>query len=88
MDQHTKLRLLIDLAESLGITVRSLPHRGGTNGASAGALVQLKGREILFLDSSAPSAEQIAVVAGALKGRSEIQDKFLPPELREIIEQA
>ena len=83
MDKHTQLQTLIDLAESLGITIRSVPS--GQEGR-AGALVRLKGKEILFLDSQTSVADRLDVVAAVLKGRSEIEDRFLTPEIREIIE--
>jgi hypothetical protein len=53
-----------------------------------GAVVRLKGRQIIFLDESAPVPERIAVLAGALAGREEIAEMFLPPALRDLIEKA
>jgi hypoxanthine phosphoribosyltransferase len=75
---------LLELARSLGIDVRhveSCQERGG-------ALVRLKGREVLFLDDSADSSERIEAVAGALAGRAELEGRFLMPEVRTAIEQA
>lgn len=87
MDGGAQLDALVALAESLGIAVRCIAGRPG-EGASAGDLVCLKGKYVLFLDSTAPPAEQAAAVAGALVGRSELQDRFLPPALREAIDRA
>ena len=43
---------------------------------------------MLFLDPSAAIADQIAVVAAALRGREQIEQRYLPPEIREAIDQA
>ena len=87
MDAEAKLRALLDLAESVGITVRrvSVADDGDRSG---GALVRLHGRAMLFIDPNAPVGDRLAVAAAALKGRSEIEDRFLPPELRRLIDEA
>ena len=84
-----KLTVLIDLAESLGIAIRPAPPNADPDESephSAGALVRLKGREIIFLDTAASLADQLTVVGSALVNRSELQDRFLPPEIRELID--
>ena len=90
MDEYAKLRALLDLAESVGIKVRRAPTGQDSNGTAGGhpggALVRLRNQEILFLDPGASVADRIAVVAGALAGRKEIEQTFLPPELRELID--
>ena len=88
MDDHAKLEALIDLAESLGIAMRSAAALDGSEAGGAGALVKLKGKEILFLNPQASTADQIDLLARVLKGRVEIEDKFLPPQIRQIIETA
>lgn len=85
MDEHSKLRSLLDLAESIGIEIRSAPPGDDD---SAGALVKLKGKEILFLDSRSSPADRIDVVASALRGRDEIEKMYIPPEIRDVIEEA
>ena len=87
MDEYAQLRSLLDLAESIGLEVRRAPA-GGQAGAEhpGGALVRLRGREILFLDTVAAVADRIAVVAAALRGRCEIDRTYLPPEIRGLIE--
>ena len=85
MDPRETLRALTDLAESLGIEMRPAP-KGEAACEVAGALIRLKGREILFLDAKAPLADQIRLLADALRGRDELDNRFLPPHLREIIE--
>jgi len=86
MDPAAQLGLLIDLAESLGITVRRAPSSGESDTHPGGALVRLKGAEMLFLDPTAPLEDQIAVAAAALRGRQELADRFLAPEIRQLID--
>ena len=83
MDEYAQLRRLLDLAESAGIAIRRGPAADDHPG---GAMVSLQGREILFLDPTASVADRIAVVAAALKGRPEVEDRFLPPEVRRLID--
>ena len=93
MDAEAQLSALLDLAESMGIAVRRAPSWAlGETGPDAddghpgGALVRLKGREVLFLDPTAPVADRIAVAAAALRGRPELDSHFLPPAIRELLE--
>ena len=86
MPLQRQLATLIDLAESLDITVRCTPPRAGGADSSGGALVYLKGEQILFLDPTAPLTDQIAAVAGALRGREELEQRFISPEVRQWIE--
>jgi hypothetical protein len=88
MDPPELLAALIDLAEALGIEIRRAPPGTGSSGGPAGALVRLKGKEILFLDPIAAVPDQISVVAGALAGRAELQDRFLPPKIRQCLDEA
>jgi len=87
MEASVQLGALIDLAESLGITVRRAPSSGESDAHPGGALVRLKGAEMLFLDPTAPLGDQIAVAAAALRGRRELAERFLPPEIRRLIDQ-
>ena len=88
MNQHEQLTALIDLAESVGIEIRAAPPSGAAGEQRPGALVRLKGRELLFLDPTATVADQIAVAAAALAGRGELQERFIPPQLREQLDLA
>jgi hypothetical protein len=84
METNRLLEAMMELARSLGIDVRhvdSCTERGG-------ALVHLKGREVLFLDASADPTEQLQAAARALAGRPELEDRFLLPEIRSALEQA
>ena len=84
MDAQDLLDALLELAQTLGITVRTA-DAGSTQG---GALVRLKGREVLFLEASADLADRIDAVAAALAGRAELVDRFLLPEVRAALERA
>ena len=86
MEAHAKLTALTDLAGSLGITVRRVPSAGQSGEHPGGAFVRLRGKEMIFLDPTAPLADQIAVVAQALRPKAELQEMFLPPEIRELLD--
>lgn len=88
MDEYAQLRALLDLAESAGLTLRRAPLPSEQQEHPGGALVKLRGQEILFLDPTAAVADRIAVVAAALKGRQVVEEAFIPPEIREIIDGA
>jgi len=88
MDEKRTLRMLLDLADEIGIAVRPAPAGEGRDAHPGGALVRLKGEEILFLDRRASAADQLGAVAGALRGRRELDERFLPPEIREAIDTA
>lgn len=84
MNEATKLERLLELAASLGINVREV-SAGSAGVEGGGALVTLRGEEVLFLDRRAGASEQLAVVASALRGRAELQDMYIPPVLRELL---
>ena len=89
MEDDAQLRALLDLAESIGIRVRRAPPPGQVEGVGdhpGGALVRLRDQEMLFVDPAAPLADRVDMVAAALRGRKELEDVFLPPALRELLE--
>ncbi len=85
MDESAILGELIDLAEQLGMQVRRAPasefgqHPGG-------AYVRLGKKEMLFLDPAAGVADQISVAVQTLRTREELGDRFLPPEIRDLLD--
>ena len=87
MDPHGQLGRLLELADELRITVRRVPASGGEGDHPGGAFVRLRGRELLFLDPTAPVSDQIGVVAGALRGRGELENRYLAPEIRELLDE-
>jgi len=86
MDHERKLAVLTDLAESLGFSVRLVGGVGDSANHPGGAVVRLKGRDVIFLNPSAGVADRISVLAEALRGRAEIEAMYLPPEVREAID--
>ncbi|MGB2820443.1 MAG: hypothetical protein WBF17_05645 [Phycisphaerae bacterium] len=87
MDPHVNLSRLLELAEEVGITVRRVPAAGDDAEHPGGAFIRLKDREMLFLDPTAAIPDQISVVAAALRGRAEIEDRYLAPEIRQLIDE-
>ena len=87
MDLAGQLAALADLAESLGMEIRRAPA-GDRDGPPGGAVIVLKGRQIVFLDAGATVAERIAVLASALAKRKELDGVFLPPQIRELLDGA
>jgi len=88
MDSYAQLAELIDLAESVGITIRRVRAAGDAPEHPGGAMIRLKGKEMLLLDPTAAVVDQLAVAAAALRGRPEIEERFLPPQLRDLIDDA
>ena len=88
MDSHEQLSALLDLAESLGVEIRWAPPAGGLREAPGGALVRLRDKEMLFLDPTAAVGDQIEAAARALADRRELQARFLPPEIRRLLDEA
>lgn len=87
MEELAKLGKLLELAEQFGIAIRRAPGAGDGGEHPGGSLVRLRDSEMLFLDPTASTADQIAAVAVALQGRAELREQFIPPGIREIIEQ-
>ncbi len=87
MDLYQQLESLLELASEVGITLRRLAGPAAGAEYPGGALVRLRGKDVLFLDSTAAIADQLAVTAAALSGRKELEDRFMPPQLRAAIDE-
>jgi hypothetical protein len=72
---------LADLSEKLGIKVRWDALMGD------GGLCELRGKRFLFVDRSNDLATQIEVMTDALSNER-IDDVFILPEVRDLLEQA
>jgi hypothetical protein len=72
---------LIQLAEQVGIEVRREPMAG-----ASGGLCRLKGRRVLFLDSSADLATQADQCLRGLAQVPEIDGVYVRPDLRARID--
>ena len=81
VDTQELLEQLLDLAEHFGFEVR---HVG--LGGSGGGLCRVHGKEVLFVDTQADLADQIARVAAALAHLEGIEDRYLLPQVREVLQ--
>ena len=87
MDDIRKLNLLVDLVQQLGVVIRRAPVSGDDGGHPGGSFITLRGKEILFLDTSAPTGDQINTTVTVLKNHPELTDRFLPPEIRALLDE-
>lgn len=85
MDPYSAIAELTELAEQIGLPVRISPAADATS-HPGGAVVRLRGQDVLFLDPGGSTADQLAVLAAALKDHPALEDRFVKPSLREIIE--
>jgi len=83
MDIQTRLETLLARAEELGIEIRRV-----SLGGEGGGLCVIKGRQVLFLDMAADPATRYDRTVSAMARVPAVQDKFLPPELREDLDRA
>ena len=83
MDAQTRLDTLLAAAEQLGIEIRQAPL-----GGEGGGLCQLRGRRVLFVDTSADTATRYDRTVGAMAGLPEMQGMYLPPLVREDLARA
>ncbi|MCK6456964.1 MAG: hypothetical protein L6Q92_10605 [Phycisphaerae bacterium] len=81
MDLQQRLDGLIEVARELGIDVRTEPL-----GGESGGLCALKGRTVLFIDSSADLETRYEKTAAALAGLRELDERYLRPEIREDLD--
>jgi len=81
MDTDEVLETLCDLAQQLDVEVRRVPL-----GGEGGGLCNLRGRQILFLDTLASPTEQLAQAAAALARFDQLQATYLLPAVREAID--
>lgn len=86
MEVDAMLSALLDLAGELGISVRMMPSMQEGSDHGGASLIRLRGQSILFVDASSTPADQISSVASALRGRAELTNRYLPPELRQLID--
>ena len=81
MNQQQILEELIGLLEENAVNVRSEPLGGG-----GGGLCSLKGKNTFFLDTQSSSAELSALAAEAVAKIVDIENIYIRPEVRMIIE--
>ena len=81
MDNQSVLQQLLSLLEDKGVEVRSEPL-----GGAGGGLCNIKGKNIFFLDTQAPTAETANLCAQAVGKLVDIESIYLRPEIRQYIE--
>jgi hypothetical protein len=80
-DLQDKLELLLGLADDMGLVVRREPL-----GGEGGGLCHLKGQRVLFVDTMADLTTRYERTLEALAGLSEINERFIRPDIREDLE--
>jgi len=83
MDIEDRLDILLNAAAELGIDVRREPL-----GGQAGGLCTVRGRRVLFVDVSADLMTRYEKTLEALAGLPGLQDRYIPPEIREDLDRA
>ena len=82
MNSQDLLDQLVELVGQLDIEVR----RADLGGAG-GSLVTLRGREVLFVDTSADPDDQLQRLAPDVARLPALENVFIIPELRQLLEE-
>ena len=81
MQNQELISAMLELAENAGLEVRK-EYFGG----DGGGLCILRGKRILFVDTAADTAEQVARTAAALAKLPELDSMFILPQVREELD--
>jgi hypothetical protein len=81
MNEQRILEELLALLEANSVTIRNEPL-----GGSGGGLCTIKGQQIFFVDTQAPSVVAAAVCAEAVPKVTDIEKFYIRPEVRQFIE--
>ncbi|MBN1435605.1 MAG: hypothetical protein JW936_00895 [Sedimentisphaerales bacterium] len=81
MEDESLLGQLLDLAERLGIEIRYVAL-----GSGGGGICTIKGKRVLFVDNSADLVERVAVTAEALAEEVALDEVYVLPEVRVVLE--
>lgn len=73
---------LLALLEANGVTIRNEPL-----GGNGGGLCEIKGRQILFVDTQAPSIYTAEICAEALAQAADLENIYIKPQVRQFIEE-
>ena len=82
MNSYDLQEQLVVLVSQLGISVR----RADLGGAG-GSLVRLRGKDVLFLDTSADPDDQLQRLAPEVARLPGLDNIYIIPELRELLEE-
>ena len=82
MDSQELLENLAELASELGISVRKADL-----GGAGGSLVNLKGQQILFIDTLAEASDQLERIIPDFARLGGLDQIYIIPELRELLDQ-
>jgi hypothetical protein len=83
MELSSRLSQLLSLAEELDIDVRV-----ASMGGEGGGLCVLKGQHVLFVDLTADLATRYERTLTSMADLPELENRFLPPEIRQDLEKA
>jgi hypothetical protein len=81
MDLSERLETLLTLAEELGVEIRAEPM-----GGEGGGMCRLKGRSVLFVDTSADVATRYDRTLTAVANLPDLEGRYLPPEVRDDLQ--
>ncbi len=81
MTEQAILEELLSLLEANRVKIRSEPL-----GGRGGGLAMMKGQNVFFVDTEAPSAEVATLCAEAVIKLTNVETIYLRPEVRQFIE--
>ena len=81
VDLQARLDTLLTLAEEVGLTIRREPL-----GGDGGGFCVLRGKRILFVDTSADLEARYEATLAAVATLPEVDAHYLPPEVREDLD--
>lgn len=81
MDLSGRLESLLAVAEQIGVDVRAEPM-----GGEGGGLCRLRGKPVLFIDTSADLATRYDRTVAAMASLPELDEHYLVPEMRRDID--
>jgi hypothetical protein len=83
MELQQRLDCLINLAQEMGMEIRR-----ESLGGNGGGRCMLKGKAVLFVDTTADLETNYETIVAALARLPEIEQRFLSPLIREDMERA
>jgi len=84
LDARTILGHLESVADQLGVEIRYEPMEGET-ALSPGGLCRIRGKQVIIVNSKAPSGDQVGTLVKALR-RLDLSQIYLRPGIRDLLE--